>query len=401
VYIGDYYNHRVRKVTASTSVITTIAGTGVAGYSGDNGQATAANIMYPCGVNLDSAGNVYFGDQTGYNVIRKVTVSTGIISTVAGTGSTSGGYNGDNIQATAATLNNPTDVVLDSYNNLYISERNNYRIRKVDVSTGVITTVVGTGTASSTGDGSTATSATIKGACFSRFDSSGNYYITECGAFAVDDGNRIRKVMTVTTDIPTAAPSRSPTYYPSLSPHSISVISTIAGTGTAGDSGDGGPATSATTRELRGIALDASSNVYFSDFNNNRVRKITASSGIITTYAGTGAGTYNGDGGVASSAVVSSPNGLCFDSSGTQLYSQITTPLTVYLLGNLYIAEEFNHRIRKVTASTSVISTIAGTGSGSYSGDSGQATSAALHTPIGVAVDATGKHTIFALHFIG
>ena len=204
MYISDTGNNRVRKITASTSVITTIAGTGTAGYSGDNGQATAANIQTPCGINLDSSLNVYFGDFSAYNVIRKVTVSTGVISTVAGTGSTSGGYNGDNIQATVATLNSPHDVVLDSYNNLYISDRYNHRVRKVDVLTGVITTVVGTGTASSTGDGSAATSATINGPCYSRFDTSGNYYISEC------EGNRVRKVVTVTTEIPTAAPSYSP-----------------------------------------------------------------------------------------------------------------------------------------------------------------------------------------------
>ncbi len=209
MYIGDTSNYRVRKILVSTGVITTIAGTGVLGYSGDNGLATAANIAYPAGVNLDSNLNVYFIDSS-YNVVRKITVSTGVISTVAGLGSTLGGYNGDNIQATAATLNYPTDVVLDSYNNLYISDRHNCRIRKVDVSTGVITTVVGTGTSSSTGDGGAATSATIKGACNSRFDSSGNYYISECGAVNVDDGNRIRKVVTVTTDIPTPAPTYTP-----------------------------------------------------------------------------------------------------------------------------------------------------------------------------------------------
>ena len=137
-------------------------------------------------------------------MIRKVTISTGVISTVAGTGSTSGGYNADNIQATAATLNIPNDVVLYSSGNLYISDRNNNRIRKVDASTGVITTIVGTGSASSTGDGGAATSATINGPCFSRFDSSGNYYISECL------GNRVRKVVTVSTDIPTASPTTAP-----------------------------------------------------------------------------------------------------------------------------------------------------------------------------------------------
>jgi hypothetical protein len=204
VYIGDRNNHRIRKITASTSVISTIAGTGVAGFSGDNGQATSAGIAYPHGVNLDNSLNVYFADFVSYNVVRKITVSTGVISTVAGTGSTSGSYNGDNMQATSATLNNPHDVVLDSYGNLYISDRYNYRIRKVTVSTGLITTVVGTGTSSSTGDGSAATSATINGPCYSRFDSAGNYYISEC------EGNRVRKVMTVTTDIPTSAPSMTP-----------------------------------------------------------------------------------------------------------------------------------------------------------------------------------------------
>ncbi len=177
-------------------MISTIAGTGTTGYAGDGGQATAATITYPAGINLDSAGNVYFGDYAAYNVIRKITVSTGIISTVAGIGNTPGGYNGDNIQATSATLYIPYDVVLDSYGNLYISDRKNNRIRKVDVSTGLIATLVGTGTDSSTGDGSAATSATLNQPCYSRFDSAGNYYISEC------EGARVRKVVTVSTDIP-------------------------------------------------------------------------------------------------------------------------------------------------------------------------------------------------------
>jgi hypothetical protein len=330
-------------------------------------------------------------------VIRKITISTGIISTVAGTGSSSGGFNGDNIQATAATLYTPYDVVLDSYNNLYISDRYNYRIRKVTVSTGVITTVVGTGIASSTGDGSAATSATTKGPCFSRFDSSGNYYISEC------EGNRVRKVVIVSTDIPTAtpsvkptsaAPTNQPTYYPSLSPHSISVISTIAGTGTASYSGDGSQATSATINTPTGIVIDSSGNVYFNDWNNHRVRKVTVSTGIITTYAGTGTSSYSGDGGAATSAGLSLPNGLSMDSIGTntQYFEEICINFSsLTLLGNLYIGDAGNHRIRKVLASTSLISTIAGTGTASFSGDNGQATSATINNPVGVAVDTSGK----------
>ena len=215
MYISDFNNHRIRKVTYASSVgtITIIAGTGSPGYSGDGGQATSADIKYPTGINLDSAINVYFGDYGGNNVIRKITVSTGIISTVAGTGSFTGGYNGDNIQATSATLNGPHDVVLDSYGNLYISDRSNNRVRKVTISTGVITTIVGTGTASSTGDGSSSTSATINGPCFSRFDSAGGLYISECG------GNKVRKVLTVTTEIPTVNPTVAP-----MAPRFVSFI---------------------------------------------------------------------------------------------------------------------------------------------------------------------------------
>ncbi len=302
VYIGDCYNHRIRKITAG--IITTIAGTGTAGYSGDAGLATAAAITYPGGINLDSGLNVYFGDRGGYNVVRKITVSTGIITTVAGTGGT--GYNGDNIQATAAALDWPYDVALDSAGNLYIADKSNNRIRKVEVSTRLITTVVGTGTASSTGDGSAATSATINGPCFSRFDSAGNLYITD-GSSA-----RIRKVIAVTTEIPTIVP----TCYPSLSPHSISIIATIAGTGVAGYSGDGGQATAATVNVPHGIAIDATGNVYFSDHLSSCVRKITVSTGIITTYAGTGTSSFSGDGGAASSAALYYPNGLYIDTSG-------------------------------------------------------------------------------------
>ena len=214
-------------------------------------------------------------------------------------------------------------------------------------------------------------------------------YITD------SSNNRIRKVVTVSTDIPTLAPSRSPTYYPSLSPHSISVISTIAGTGTASYSGDGGQATSAAINTPCGIVIDSSGNVYFSNNGNNRVRKITASTGIIATYAGNGASGYSGDGGAATSVAVYGPNGLSIDSSGTatnNIYITVHYLIDItHLVGNLYIADQGNHRIRKVTASTSVISTIAGTGSTTYSGDNGPATSATLYQPIGVAVDTSGE----------
>ncbi len=180
------------------------------------------------------------------------------------------------------------------------------------------------------------------------------------------------------TTIPSKLPSIQPTHYPSLSPHSISIITTIAGTGTAGYSGDGGQATSATLYCPTGIDIDASGNVYFTDHCNHCVRKITASTGIISTYAGTGVAAYSGDGGLASSATLYSPEGLCFDASGSNQY--------------LYIADQYNHCVRKITTSTSIISTIAGTGTIGYSGDNGPATSATFNVASGVAVDTSGNN---------
>ena len=309
MYIVDQYNNRIRKVTSATSIVTTIAGTGKAGYSGDGDQATSADIDHSAGINLDSANNVYFGDFEAYNVIRKITVATGIISTVAGVGS-KGGYNGDNMLATEAYLNCPHDVVVDSYDNLYICDRCNSRVRKVDAVTGLITTVVGTGESSSTGDGSAATAATINGPAYSRFDNAGNYYITEC------NGNRVKKVIIVSTEIPTLTPSFNPTYYPSLSPHAVSIMSTIAGTGAGNYSGDGDQATNAAINTPLGLAFDSSGNLYFNDHANHRVRKIVTLTGIITTYAGTGSAGYNGDNMFATSAMLFWPNGLCIDTSG-------------------------------------------------------------------------------------
>ncbi len=210
------------------------------------------------------------------------------------------------------------------------------------------------------------------------------------------NNNRIRKI-TATVVAPSIPPTTAPTYYPSLSPHSISVINTIAGTGTSGYSGDGGQATSATITIPAGIDVDSSGNVYFSDYNNCRVRKITVATGIISTYAGTGSSSYSGDGGTASSAAINGPNGLCIDTSGAyQCFmkyshgSSLGSNLINSFLDNVYVSDYGNSRIRKITSSTSIISTIAGTGVSSYSGDNGVATSATLGGAEGVAVDMSG-----------
>ncbi len=210
MYISDTNNHRIRKVTVSTGIITLIAGTGTSSFSGDNGPATSATLYYPDKITVDSIGthllfylrelfiylyhlgNVYFADYANRR-IRKITVSTGIITTVAGNGGTS--YSGDGGLATSATLYYPSGIALDSAGNMYISDTNNERIRKVTASTGIITTYAGTGTSSFSGDGGAATSATLDNPRGLTLDSSGNLYIGDY------ENNRIRKV-TVTTSSP-------------------------------------------------------------------------------------------------------------------------------------------------------------------------------------------------------
>ena len=336
LYIADAGNDRIRKVDSS-GVITTIAGTGAAGFGGDGGQATAAQLDNPYGVVLDGAGNLYIADR-GNHRIRKVD-TTGVITTIAGTGAA--GFGGDGGQATAAQLDSPSGVVLDSSGNLYIADRGNHRIRKVDT-TGVITTIAGTGAEGFSGDGGQATAAQLDNPSGVVLDSSGNLYIAD------RDNHRIRKVDTT------------------------GVITTIAGTGVEGFGGDGGPATAAQLDSPSTVALDSAGNLYIADRGNDRVRKVD-SSGVITTVAGSAKSLFGGDGGQATAAQLDTPYGVVLDG-----------------VGNLYIADGLNHRIRKVDSS-GVITTVAGSEEYGHSGDGGQATNAGLAFPRGVAVDGVGN----------
>lgn len=297
VYIADAANHRIRKITIATGVITTIAGTGTAGYSGDGGLATAAKLYAPIGISVSASGDVYIADN-GNHCIRKVSAATGNISTVAGT-PTLTGYSGDGGAATAARLYAPYDVTVDAANNLYIADVSNHCIRKVTASTGIISTVAGTGVGGFSGDGGAATAAKLFQPFCVAVDSSGNLYITDAS------NARIRKVTAAT-----------------------GVITTIAGS-TAGYAGDGGPATSARFSTPYSIALDQSGNIYISDFLNQRIRKITVSTGVINTITGTGTAGFSGDGGLATAAQTRNAKGIFVDK-----------------VNNVYIADEQNHRVR-------------------------------------------------------
>ncbi len=323
-------------VKIDAQIIATYAGSGTSGYSGDGGQATAAEMNASRGVVFDAFGNLYIASG-GNNRIRKVNTS-GIISTFAGNGA--GGSAGDGGQATAAEINTPYDVTTDAAGNVYIVETNGYRIRKVNTS-GIISTVAGNGHNGYTGDGGQATAAEIDEPLGVAVDASGNVYIAILGT-------RVRLVNT------------------------SGVISTLAGNGTAGFSGDGGQATAAEINQIYGLCLDASGNVYIADVNNRRVRKVNTS-GVISTFAGNGNAGNAGNGGQATAAEVYAPTGLKADASG-----------------NIYITDELEARVRKVNTS-GVISAVAGVNNEGYSGDGGQATVAELNNPYKIAFDNSGN----------
>jgi len=245
LYIADTGNARIRKVTASSGIITTVAGNGTRGYSGDGGPATSAELFLPFGITVDSADNLYIADFRGFRV-RMVSASTGIITTVAGNGTR--GYNGDNIPATSAELFVPGGVTVDSAGNLYISDTGNSRIRMVAASTGIITTIAGNGTQGYNGDNIPATGAEMNAPKQVKLDHAGNLYITDSG------NNRIRMVTA-----------------------STGFITTIAGNGVNGFSGDGGVATSAALGDPESVAVNSGCYVFFVDSGNSRVRSVGGS----------------------------------------------------------------------------------------------------------------------------
>jgi len=335
-----------QSLSPAAGIYNTVAGTGINNYFGNGGLAISADLDYPEGAAVDASGNLYIADTYNF-VVRKVSASSGIITTVAGNHTE--GYSGDGGLATNAMLSYPDSIAVDSSGNLYIADSVNNRIRKVTASSGIITTVAGNGTAGYSGDGGQATSAEIDEPQGVAVDSSGNLYILDTLNY------RIRKVQA-----------------------STSAITTVAGDGIQGYSGDGEQATNAEINP-GGIAVDASANLYIADSGNDRVRKVTAFTGIISTVAGDGTAGYSGDGELATSAEINDPSSVAVDA-----------------VGNLYIADNSNHRIRKVMSSTGDITTVAGIGATGLhgkcaaSGLGGLATNAEICYFTGIAVDSAG-----------
>src|SRR5262245_3692272 len=268
--------------------------------------------------------------------------AVGVIRTIAGDGTA--GFLGDGAAGTAARVNQPWGVAVDAVGNAYIADTYNHRIRMVTPA-GVITTVAGNGTAGFLGDGALATSARLYYPTGVALDTAGNLYIAD------KNNNRIRKVTAAT-----------------------GVISTVAGSGAAGFGGDGGLATSAQLNLPISVAVDSSGNLYIGDQYNHRIRKVTAATGVISTLAGTGTVGYDGDGALATAALLNFPAGVGVDAAG-----------------NVYIADEGNSRVRKVAAGSGVITTVVGTGTAGFLGEAGPATAARLSDPIGLAVDGFGN----------
>ena len=394
LYFPQRYYHRIRRVSPD-GTISTFAGNGTAGYSGDGGPASNASLSNPWGVAVDLAGSVYIADSDNHR-IRKVPRG-GVITTVAGNGTQ--GFSGDGGPAVSASLCHPTAVAADLSGNLYIADECNHRIRRVS-SSGIITTVAGSGSADYSGDGGSATRASFNAPHGVALDAAGNVYVTDAasrrirrfsqgGTISAIAGNGLFKapidgVAATTSFLSTpagiAVDGKGNAYIVDLRNQRIrkvnraGVITTVAGNGIAGFSGDGGPATAASVNLYfnSGLTVADDGSLYIGDTYNQRIRKVTPD-GLIVTVAGSGSYDFSGDGGPATKAAFRFVFGVARDN-----------------LGNLYVADNWNHRIRKI-ALDSTITTVAGNGVQGFSGDGGPATSASLNYPVAMALDATGN----------
>ena len=308
----------------------------MADFSDDGGPATSARLKSPYGVVVDASGNLFIADREN-NRIQRVDKNTGIITTVAGNGHSGSSLDPlDGGPATSATLSYPSGVAVDVEGNLFIADTFNNRIRKVEASTGIITTIAGNGIGNF---------GRLWGPVGLAIDMSSNLLIAD------RENNCIRRIITHTGN-----------------------ITIVAGTGSQGFSGEGGPATSAIFDKPFGVAVDTSGNIYIADTNNHCIRQVDATTGNVTTVAGNRRGGFSGDGGLATNASLKFPYGIIVDSSG-----------------NLLISDTENNRIRRVDARTRIITTVAGNGRREFIGDGGLAKDASFKAPRGVVLDGSGS----------
>ncbi|MCC6575173.1 MAG: hypothetical protein IT462_15460 [Planctomycetes bacterium] len=413
LYFSEASGHRVRRIDAVTGLASTVAGTSVAGYSGDNGPGGEAQLSSPRGVAVNAAGSILYIADTGNYRVRAVDLSSGIITTVAGTGVYGNG--GDGGPAAAAQFRQPRDLAVDAGGSIYILDAADNRVRRVIA--GDIEAYAGTGAFDHTGDGGPAVAATLaapEGICL---DAAGSLYIACAGSFTL---RKVTSSGTITTIAGQAwiqdfagegvPANQARLVWPRdvavdaagnvfFTDYDLSFVDPVSGnpkpgpfvvrrisgaTGfidayagvpwVAGSSGDGGFALNALFRTPAQLAVDPANNLFVCDENSHRIRRIGAVNNAISTYVGTGSATYRGDNGAADEAMLRAPSAMVFDAQG-----------------NMYCCDRANHRVRRIDAATKIMTTIAGTGTQASTGDGGPATQASLNLPTSLALDSAGN----------
>lgn len=449
IYIADAGNKRVRRVDAITGIIETVAGNGTTGFSGDGGPASEASIRFPSSIFLDKSGNIFISDLFNHR-IRKVTISTGIIETIAGNGSE--GFSGDGGLAVNASLSMAEEIHVDDMGNIYLADYRNNRIRKVDGTTGIIETIAGSGIDGPPQDNVLATETSLEGPRGVSLDDEGNIYVSEVF------GRRIRKIDHVTGIIQTVAGNgengfsgdvglainaslraerchvdkNGNMYIPDAGrirkvSSSSNIINTIAG----GNIKDGYLSHLARLDRPEEVFVDKTGDIYFSDNGNGAIRKINARTGLVETVAGDGGLGFSGDGGPATEAsffavsdifvkdgdiyiadksahrllkvdansgiintIAGKPGPDSSAEDGGQAINTLVGNISSVFVADdsdIYFAADFEQKVRKIDGETGIVETVAGTGLASFSGDGGPATEATFADPSDVYVDKDGN----------